>query len=176
MGLRLKFRFSTLHLMDVSSQTSALFRYLLPLRIIPSALRLFLLMFLCFSLIPSAAGDIAHHGSSTIVYNEATHHGKALDKVAMSAGGVRALASKLYYPSYLRVRPAIADNRTVVIVAVNANGRVAAVSFSPPIHESLEAVVVKAVYSTQWIPATKNNVPVPSRLRIPINFKTVKYK
>ena len=87
MGLRLKFRFSTLHLMDVFPQTRALFRYLLPLRIIPSALRLFLLMFLCFSLIPSAAGDIAHHGSSTIVYNEATHHGKALDKVAMSVGG-----------------------------------------------------------------------------------------
>jgi hypothetical protein len=64
----------------------------------------------------------------------------------------------------------------MVIVTINANGGVAAVSFSPPIHESLEAVLVKAVYSTQWIPATKNNVPVPSRLRIPINFKTVKYK
>ena len=158
--------------MDVSSQTRALFSYLLQLRIIPSALRLFLLMFLCFSLIPSAAGDIAYHGSN----NEATHHGKALDKVAMPVGGVQALASKLYYPSYLRVRPAIADSRTVVIVAVNANSGVAAVSFSPPIHESFEAVVVKAIYSTQWIPATKNNVPVPSRLRIPINFKTVKYK
>lgn len=162
--------------MDVS-QAHAFFSYLLQLRIIPSAPpRLFLLMFLCFSLITLAAGDIAHHGSSTIVYNDATHHGKALDTVAMPVGGTHALASKLYYPSYLRVRPAIADSRTMVIVTINANGGVAAVSFSPPIHESLEAVVVKAVYSTQWIPATKNNVPVPSRLRIPINFKTVKYK
>jgi hypothetical protein len=129
---------------------------------------------LCASVIPSAVGGTAHHGDSTIVYSDAIQHKKGVDTVAMPVGGMRTLMSKVYYPSYLRVRPAIADSSTTVFITINANGSVAAVSFSPPIHQSLEAVVVKAIYSTQWIPATKHNVPVQSRSRIPISFKTIK--
>ena len=129
---------------------------------------------LCFSVITSAVGGTAHHGDSTIIYNDAIQHKKGVDTGAMPVGGMRTLMSKLYYPSYLRVRPAIADSSTMVSVTINANGSVAAVSFSPPIHQSLEAVVVKAIYSTQWIPATKHNVPVRTRSHIPISFKTIK--
>jgi TonB family protein len=134
-----------------------------------------LIILLCVLASAAPERSTVYHGSSAITYSEPIYHGERFDRLAMPVGGWQTLMSRLYFPSYLRVQPAIPGGRTMVLVTINANGTVAAVSFSPPIHQGLEAVVVKAVYGTQWIPATKHNVPVRCRFRMPINFKIYKY-
>jgi len=155
MGLWSKCEFSRLELMHV-------------------ARRVFSLFFWSCVFVISAAAETTYHGSITISYHDPNYHGKRFDTIPMPVGGWKKLMSKLYFPSYLRVRPAIADSRTTVSVTINASGGVAAVSFSPPIHQGLEAVVLKAIYGTQWIPATKQNLPVRCDIPIPIRFSTVK--
>ena len=157
MGLRLKCAFLTLLLMAV-------------------ARRSFSLVILPCVLVISAAADTTYHGSSTISYHEPSYHGKRFDTIPMPVGGWKNLMSKLYYPSYLRVQPNVVRGKTMASITINPNGSVAAVSFSPGIHQTLEAVVVKAIYSCQWIPATKHNVPVRCEIPIPITFQPVKYR
>ena len=142
----------------------------------PNRSRVFSLVILPCLLVISAAGDTTYHGSSTITYHEPGYKGKRFDTIPMPVGGWRKLMSKLYYPSYLRVRPAMADTSTVVSVTINANGSIGDISFSPRIHQSLEAVVIKAIYSCQWIPATKHKLPVRCDMPFPIRFHTVKYR
>jgi len=140
------------------------------------ARKAFSLVILPCVLANSAAADTTYHGSSTVSYHEPSYHGKRFDTIPMPVGGWKNLMSKLYYPSYLRVQPDIVRGKTMVSVTINPDGNVAAVSFSPRIHNGLEAVVVKAIYSCHWIPATKHNLPVRSDIPIPIRFDTVKYR
>ncbi len=136
--------------------------------------RSFLITLLCLSIFTVVAGT-AQHGDSTIVFDDSMYRaGKGTDTLPMPVGGMATLAAKLYYPRYLRHTGSIVHGSSKVSVTIDANGSVADISFSPRMHPGLESAVIKAIRSCKWKPALKHNVPVGSKVRIPLNFDTYK--
>ena len=138
------------------------------------AARLRLVTLLCLSAVTAAAGT-ARHGDSTITFDDSVDlRGKNIDTLPRPVGGIGTLMAKLYYPPQLRRQPYIVHGSAMVFYTIEADGRVADITFSPRMHPDLELVVIKAIRSCQWMPALKHNVPVRCKIRMPVSFNTYK--
>lgn len=58
----------------------------------------------------------------------------------------------------------------MVVVRVDASGRVTSITFSPHLHPELEQIVIEAVHACGWKAARKHGVATRGAVRIPITF------
>lgn len=95
-----------------------------------------------------------------------------LDTPPEPVGGFKQIQKNLYYPEFAR-KDGI-EGKVLIEATINEAGEIIDTQIIESLGTGCDGEAIRAIYSVRWKPATKQGVPVRSRVAIPISFRLQK--
>jgi TonB family protein len=95
-----------------------------------------------------------------------------LDAPPEPVGGFKQIQKNLFYPEFAR-KDGI-EGKVLVEATINEAGEIIETQIIESLGTECDGEAIRAIYSVRWKPATKQGIPIRSRVSIPINFKLQK--
>ena len=104
-----------------------------------------------------------------VVFSQETKQYDKVDELPKIKGGMKTLLNNILYPE--TARKAGVEGKVIVEATVDKEGNVIATTVLQSIGSGLDESAVNAIKNTKFIPAKKDNKPVPAKVTIPVQYK-----